>query len=203
MNSSDVQPSIWYYGLSILIIIVGFIVFAGFIFTSFSDMGESLMQVVVPGSSDLDLEEPGEYTIFYENQTYFNGKFYSTGEQISGLQIYVSEIATGSYLTIYPAPGSFTYDFGSRSGKAITSFKVARPGTYRINASYSEGSGPDVVLAVGKGIVEGIFSSILTSIAALLGSIAVAAIISFVTYTRRKKALDQKKEEDRLMRGAT
>ena len=90
MNSSDVQPSIWYYGLSILIIIVGFIAFAGFIFTSVSDMGESLMQVVVPGSADLDLEEPGEYTIFYENQTYFNGKFYSTGEQISGLQIQVS-----------------------------------------------------------------------------------------------------------------
>jgi hypothetical protein len=60
-----------------------------------------------------------------------------------------------------------------------------------------------VVLAVGKGIVEGIFSSILTSLAALLGSIAVAAIISFVTYTRRKKALDQKKEDEQLIRGAT
>ena len=167
MNSSDVQPSIWYYGLSILIIIVGFIAFAGFIFTSVSDMGESLMQVVVPGSADLDLKEPGEYTIFYENQTYFNGKFYSTGEQISGLQIQVSEIATGSYLTIYSAPGSFTYDLGSRNGRAITSFKVERPGTYRIKASYSEGSGPDVVLAVGKGIVEGIFTRVLTSFAGL------------------------------------
>jgi hypothetical protein len=203
MNNSDIQPSIWYYGLAILIIIVGFIAFAGFIFTSVSDMGESLMQVEVPGSADLDLEEPGEYTIFYENQTYFNGKFYSTDEQIPSLQINVSEIATGSYLKTYPSPGSFTYDFGSRSGRAITSFKVDRPGNYRINASYSEGPGPDVVLAVGKGIVEGIFSSILTSLAALLGSIAVAAIISFVTYTRRKKALTQKNEEERLMRGAT
>ncbi len=166
-------------------------------------MGESLMQVVVPGSADLDLEEPGEYTIFYENQTYFNGKFYSTGEQISGLQIQVSEIATGSYLTIYSAPGSFTYDLGSRNGRAITSFKVERPGTYRVNAFYSGGSGPDVVLAVGKGVAEGIFSRVLMSIAALFGSIAVAAIIVFMTYTRRKKALNQKKEEDRLMRGAT
>jgi hypothetical protein len=203
MNSSDVQPSIWYYGLAILIIIVGFIAFAGFIFTSVSDMGESLNQLEVPGSADLDLEEPGEYTVFYENQTYFNGKYYSTGEQIPSLQIQVSEIATGSYLTTYPPPGSFAYDFGSRSGRAIASFKVDRPGTYRINASYSEGPGPDVVLAVGKGIVEGIFSSILTSLAVLLGSIAVAAIISFVTYTRRKKALTQKNEEERLMRGAT
>jgi hypothetical protein len=56
---------------------------------------------------------------------------------------------------------------------------------------------------VGKGIVESIFSLILTSLAALLGSIAVAAIIVFMTYTRRKKVLNQKKEEDRLMRGAT
>ena len=203
MNSSDVQPSIWYYGLSILIIIVGFIAFAGFIFTSVSDMGESLMQVVVPGSADLDLKEPGEYTIFYENQTYFNGKFYSTGEQISGLQIQVSEIATGSYLTTYSAPGSFTYDLGSRNGRAIISFKVERPGTYRIKASYSEGSGPDVVLAVGKGVVEAIFTRVLMSFAGLFFSIAVAAIIVFMTYTRRKKAMNQKKEEDRLLRGAT
>jgi hypothetical protein len=202
MNNSDVQPSIWYYGLAILIIVVGFIAFAGLIFSSVSDMGESLEQVIVPGSADLDLEEPGEYTIFYENQTYFNGKYYSTSEQIPGLQIQVSDIATRSYLATYPSPGSFSYDLGSRNGKAITSFRIERPGIYRINASYLDGSGPDVVLAVGKGIVEGIFSTVLTSLAALFGSMAVAAIIAFMTYTRRKKAMNQKKEEDRMMRGA-
>ncbi|NTV27265.1 MAG: hypothetical protein HGA93_01085, partial [Methanothrix sp.] len=137
------------------------------------------------------------------NKTYFNGKFYGTDEQISGLNIQVSEIATGGYLSIYPAPGSFTYDLGSRSGRALTSFKVDRPGIYRINASYSEGSGPDVVLAVGKGVVEGIFTRVLMSFAGLFFSIAVAAIIVFMTYTRRKKAMNQKKEEDRLLRGAT
>jgi len=166
-------------------------------------MGEGLIQMAAPGSTDIDLREPGEYTIFYENQTYFNGMYYSTGDQISGLQIHVLEIAKGSYLTIHPAQGSFTYAIGSRNGRAIASFKIDRPGFYRINTSYSKSTGPDVVLAVGNGATKGLLFLILTPIAVLFGSIGVAAVIAFTAYTRRKKALDQKKEEDRLLRGAT
>jgi hypothetical protein len=57
------------------------------------------------------------------------------------------------------------------------------------------------VLAIGKGVMEDFFLRVLMSVAALFGSIAVAAIIVFVTYTRRKKALDLQKEEERVMRG--
>jgi len=45
------------------------------------------------------------------------------------------------------------------------------------------------------------FSSIAIALAALFGSMAIGAIIIFVTYTRRKKAQDLQKEEERLMRG--
>ncbi|MCX6668767.1 MAG: hypothetical protein NTV25_03045 [Methanothrix sp.] len=201
MNGSNVLPSPWYYGLAVLIIVVGFSIFAWSIFSSFSDMGRELSQVVVPGSADLDLKEPGEYTVFYENQTYVNGKFYSTGEQIPGLQIQVSEKATASELSTYPSPGGFTYSFGGRSGRSIMTFRVERPGIYQINASYPSGKGPEVVLAVGRGFAESIFSSVVIALAALFGSMVMAAVVVFVTYTRRKKALDQQREEERLMKG--
>jgi hypothetical protein len=201
MNRNDVQPSIWYYGLAVLIIVLGFVAFASFIYSGISDAESGLIQMVAPGGADLNLSEPGEYIIFYENNSYMNGKFYSTSDQIPGLKILVREKATGLDLATNPAKNSFTYSLGSRSGRSIMAFTVPRAGIYQVNAFYSGRTGPEVVLAIGKGMVEGLFSSIMISIAVLFGSIAVAAVISFVTYRRRKKAFLKLEEEERLIKG--
>ncbi len=203
MDSNNIRPSIWYYGLAVLIIIIGFAVFAGSIYSGISDAESGLLQIVAPASADLNLSEPGEYIIFYENNSYINGKFYRTGEQIPGLEIRVREKATGLDLATYPAKGSFAYSMDSRSGRSIMAFTAPRAGIYQVNTSYSGSAGPEVVLAIGKGIVEGMFSSIILSLAALFGSIAIAAAISFVTYSGRKKAILKQEEEERLIRGAS
>ncbi len=201
MNSNNISPGLWYYGLAILIIIIGFAAFAASIYSGISEAQSGLQQIAAPGEADLFLQGPGEYMIFYENNSYMDGRFYSTGEQISGLEIHVREKATGHNIATYPANTSFTYSLGSRSGRAMMAFNIERAGIYQFNASYSGRMGPEVVLAVGKGMVEGLFSSIMISLLALFGSIAVAAVISFVTYRRRKKALLKQEEEERLMRG--
>ncbi|MFZ3147957.1 MAG: hypothetical protein WA137_02855 [Methanothrix sp.] len=201
MNRGDIQPGIWYYGLAVLIIVIGFLAFAASIYSGITDAENGLLQMAAPGSADLFLSEPGEYIIFYENNSYLNGTFYSTGEQISGLRILVKEKATGLYSATYPAKSSFTYSLGSRSGRSVMAFTAPRAGVYQLNASYSGRSGQNVVLAVGKGMVEGILSSIMISLLALFGSIAIAAAISFVTYRRRKKAFHKLEEDELLMRG--
>jgi hypothetical protein len=200
MNNSNVQPSIWYYGLAVLIIIVGFAAFAGYLLSGISSTESGLMQMTAPGNAELDLKDTGEYTIFYESQSYFNGSVYDTGGQIPGLKIGVSEKASGETLATNMATGT-TYSMGGRSGQSITAFKVERPGLYWINTSYPKAQGPEVVLAVGKGFVEGIFHLITVAMLILFGSIAIAAVITFVTYTRRKKALLLQKEEEKMIRG--
>ncbi len=201
MDRNNIQPGIGYYGLAVLIIVLGFAAFAGSIYSGITDAESGLLQMVAPGGANLFLKEPGEYTIFYENNSYLDGKFYSTGEQMSGLEILVKEKATGIDLATYPAKSSFTYSLGNRSGRSIMAFTTPRAGIYQVNASYSGRAGPRIVLAIGKGIVEGIFSSIMISLAALFGSIVIAAVITFVTYRRRKKAFLKQEEEERLMRG--
>jgi hypothetical protein len=201
MNENNVSPSIWYYGLAVLIIIIGFALFAGSIFAGIADAESSLLQMLAPGGTDLFLREPGEYTVFYENNSRFGGKFYSTHEPISGLMVNVREKATGFDMATYPPKSEFTYNLGGRSGRSIMAFEIERAGIYLVNASYSDGKGPQAVLAIGKGMVEALFSSILISLVALFGSIAIAAVISFVTYSRRKKAFQRIKEEERQIRG--
>ena len=201
MDDRNVQPSVWYYGLAVLIIILGFVAFAEYLFAGVSSTESGLMQLTAPGSAELNLKVPGEYTIFYESQSYFNGSVYNTGGQMpGGLKIIVSEKASGETLATYTATGT-TYSMGGRSGQSITTFKVERPGLYWINTSYAKVPGPEVVLAVGKGFVEGIFHLITVAMLLLFGSIAIAAVITFVTYTRRKKAFLLQKEEEKMIRG--
>ena len=106
MNDRNVQPSVWYYGLAVLIIILGFVAFAEYLFAGISSTESGLMQLTAPGSAELNLKEPGEYTIFYESQSYFNGSVYDTGGQIPGLKIGVSEKASGETLATNTATGT-------------------------------------------------------------------------------------------------
>lgn len=201
VEGSIIRQDIWRYVLAVLVAIAGFGFFAYFIFNGISDAGSNLAQVVVPGGADLELKEAGEYTVFYESRTFADGKFYSTGEQINGLQIRVVEKATGRDLPVHPSSGNFRYSLGSRIGQSVMAFQVGRPGIYRIEASYASGSGPEVVLAVGSGFGWKIFSLVLSSLAIVFVSLAVAAIIAATTYLGRKKAIARQKEEDRIIRG--
>ena len=201
MKSDDVSPSLWFYALAIFIVLSGFAAFAGLLYSGISDSVSGLMQIIAPGNAELNLSESGEWTIFYENNSYFDGKVYSTGEEISGLEIRVREKATGLDLAVYPANVSHSYSLGSRSGRSILAFQAARAGVYQFNSSYPDLAGPEIVLAVGKGMAEGLFSSIAISMALLFGSILLASIVAYYTYSRRKRALLKREEEERLMGG--
>jgi hypothetical protein len=201
VDSSIIRQDVWRYFLAVMIVIAGFGFFTYYIINGISDVGSDTVQVVVPGGADLDLSKVGEYTVFYESRSFANGKFYSTGEQINGLQIRVVENATGRILAVYPPSANFRYSLGSRTGQSVMAFQVDRPGVYRINASYASGRGPEVVLAVGSGFGWRIMSLVLSSLAIVFGSIAIAAIIAVTTYLGRKKAIARQKEEERIIRG--
>ena len=200
MKGNDVSPSLWYYALAVLIVVSGFAGFAGLLYSGISGSVEGLMQIKAPGNAELNLSGSGEWTVFYENNSYFDGKVYSTGEEISGLEILVREKATGLDLAVYPAKVSHSYSLGSRSGRSILAFQAERAGLHQINSSYSGSSGPEIILAIGKGMAEGLFSSIALSMALLFGSIVLASIVAYYTFSRRKRAFLEREEEERLMR---
>lgn len=201
MKSNEISPGLWYYALSVLILILGFAAFAGLLYSGISESASGLMQIRAPGNADLNLSECGEYTIFYENNSYFDGKIYRSGEEISGLEIRVREKATGLDLPVHPANASYSYSLGGRSGRSILAFRAERAGVHQLNSSYSGAAGPSVVLAIGKGMAEGLLSTIAISIAALLGSILLAAIVAYYTFSRRKKAFLKREDDEELMRG--
>ncbi|MCX6672589.1 MAG: hypothetical protein NTY37_02290 [Methanothrix sp.] len=193
MKISDIVPSRWYYGLGILIIVIGAAYSVSVLISSFGNLGSG-QQFVTPGSSDLLLAESGEYIIFYESRAVFKGKVYITGESLPDLNIEVKNKTTGSRAFIY-SPLKTTFSLGDRTGESIRAFKIDKPGVYQISASYASGdSSPEVVLSVGNGFSDG--SKMWNNAMLYLTSILLGMSVIMLTFFKRQKALRRCKEEE-------
>ncbi len=153
------------------------------------NVGAGLVQVVVPGSADLDLKQAGSYTIFHERVSTVDGRVY-TAPSVSGLRVTVRSVATGREIATRRPGGSSRYDFGGRSGTSVLAFDVDAPGTYRLEAAYEDGrQQPQTVLAVGTGFVSGLLATIALALGVVFIGIAVAALIFIVVLLKRRRVL--------------
>ena len=121
-------------GLAALVVLAGLFIFGWTIFSAISEIGDGLTRIEAPGTSELNLQEVGDYTIYYENRSFLDGRFYSAGEGVPpGLVIEVVDLTSGEGVDLRPPAGEVTYDFAGRSGSSIATFEVQRPGTFRIH----------------------------------------------------------------------
>lgn len=161
-------------------------VFFGFSISSVFGVADSIPQVKVPGSADLTLA-PATYTVYLEHQTVYQGKAYSSSGSASNWTLTVTDKESGEPLELRAATMSETYSFGSRRGRSVWTFTVARPGVYTIAGT---GTG-EAIFAVGSGVVLRMMSGIALPIGALMFSLAVAAalwIVALLRYLSARKA---------------
>ncbi|MGH7890104.1 MAG: hypothetical protein ACRENF_06095, partial [Thermodesulfobacteriota bacterium] len=69
MNNQNIEPRRRYYGLAVLVFVVGCALFGWFLFRNLNGLIENLTRVIVPGKAEIMLSDPGTYTIFYEYQS--------------------------------------------------------------------------------------------------------------------------------------
>jgi len=190
-------------GLAALVVTAGILVFGWTIYSGISGMGDDLVRTTAPGTTDLDLQEAGEHTIFIESMSFEGGRFRSSGRAVPpGLEIEVVDLSSGEEVEVHPPRGRFSYRINSLSGSSIAAFTIDHPGIYRMNSRYSPGSeGPEVALAVGSGFTEKLIYAIFVSLAALFGSIILAAAILISASRRREMEAERLREEERLIRG--
>jgi len=156
------------------------------------------IQVVVPGSSDITLSQPGKYTVFYEYQTMVGNRIYSTGEDIPGIQVNLVSKESGDEIPLSSASVNRTYTIGSRSGIGLFDFAIDQPGTYELSSSYPADQGqqeqsPEIVLAViHSSAVEKLFGSIMGTVAGALAIVFIPFVagvaIIIITFIKRRKA---------------
>jgi hypothetical protein len=193
MSDQNIKPSRWYYGLAIVVFIIGGSLFTLFLFNSLSGWTGVLTQVVVPVKSDITFPETGKYTIFYEYQSVVgNNRLYFTRESLSGLQCTLTSKVTGYRIALSRPLTRSTYSLGGRKGVSVLEFNIDQPGIYEFSASYPEGQeGPEVVLAMGHGFLKKLMGTIFSGLAIFFGSGAMAIAIIVATFLKRQKANKQ------------
>jgi hypothetical protein len=157
------------------------------------------IQKVVPGSSDITLPQPGEYTIFYEYRSMVDNRIYSTNQDIPGIIVNIVSKDTGDEIPLSTPSTSSTYTIGGRSGIGLFDFSIDKPGIYEISASYPASNGQqeeqtqEIVLAViHSSVMDHIFGSIMGTVvgamAIVLVPFAAGIVFIIITFLRRRKA---------------
>lgn len=183
------MPGRGWYVLAAAIFLAGMIGSVWYAVTRVVGMESGLIQIVVPGTADLELKQRGTYTIFHERTSQVDGRLY-TANDIAGLRVAVRSVASGQDIALRRPAASSTYTFSGRSGASAFAFTVDVPGTYRVTAAYDDGRPqPQTVLAVGTGLFSGLFTTIAVSGAIALVGTAVAMIMFIVVLLKRRKAL--------------
>ena len=181
------KPSRWYYVLAALVFSVGFGMFALLMARQVKTVTGSLTQVLAPGDTQLNLSQPGTYTIFYESRSAVGGRLYSTGEHLSGLECQLISRATGSGVALSAPRTTSSYAFDGRSGRGFLQFQVSQPGMYVLSAKYAGGQmEPEVVLAVGQDLSTHSFAVAVGALVIVSGSAGIAVAIAAMTAIKRK-----------------
>jgi hypothetical protein len=157
------------------------------IWSGISGLNNALIRVVVPGTSELTLAEPGSYTIYHEYESVIDGRIYSS-QNVEGLQVSLTEEAGDLTVPVGPVSGSTRYSLGGHSGVSVLSFDIVRSGRYRLTAGYGAGrGGATAVLAIAQGFLGRLLLTIIAAIGLAFAGFAVALAIGLVTFFKRRR----------------
>jgi uncharacterized RDD family membrane protein YckC len=184
-----VRPSWWYCSIGVAVMLAGLGLFLYSILHGISHVTDDLIQVVVPGEKDLTLMPHLIYTIFLERESVVDGRIYSTKENLSGLTCAVTSQASGNKISTRRPTMNTTYSVGGREGRSVLEFVTEEAGVYHIACDYEKGDqGPQVVLAVGSGVGEHIFSMVTKSLASFFGGSVLGGAIILTVFALRESA---------------
>ena len=204
MSESKLKPSRWYYVLAIAIPILACFGTALLIYRSVPEVPgaldtikvDSLTQVVIPGSEEINFPEPGAYAVYYEYHSVIDGVSYARSEYPPMMRCQLRSKATGEAVKLEPTHVEGNVYVTRNPHRAAVMYKqinIDQPGIYTFSCQYTNGETiPKSVMAVGPNIVWAFFNIAAKPVAAgICGTFAfwVACglsilIIVFVAYKR-------------------
>lgn len=144
------KSSLKWSGLTLLsLAMVGTVVWVVFSVLHLVNAFKDFDRVYIPSQRELKLEKK-RYTVYYEQE--------GAVEQVdpfSELDVNIRSLATKQLIPVNLYGSRFSYQSGSRSGRAIYSFKADRDGRYLISVSGSSTRGAAIVIGPTVGSFVG------------------------------------------------
>ena len=122
-----------------------------------ADRVDALQRVPVSeAGGTVALAEPGGYTVYYE----------APGVSDSGVvdlpRVALERVDGSEPVTLRRYSSDVTYDFGGHEGRAVATFGIEQPGTYRVQATGVDADFAEV--AVGRSVSTGLGRSFLRAV---------------------------------------
>lgn len=169
------MKSAWWFVLAGLVAIGGIAVAVLDLMPRLGSLDSRLTQVMMPGSTVLDLKEIGSYTIYRETRA-------------DGLRLSLTA-PDGAAVPLQVSSGTSSYSLGERSGTSIFTFTLKQPGSYRLTGTLPGGrNDPKIMLAVEHGMMAEMFRMIMRTMAIAFAGFAIAGVIVGLTIWQRTKS---------------
>ncbi|MGE5418429.1 MAG: hypothetical protein ACM3UZ_16945 [Acidobacteriota bacterium] len=180
------------YIAALVVFVLGISALGYLIYYGITNYSEEYQRMAAPGKQVLQLNKPGQYTIFYEFVSEFNGKYYDTSEVPPDMTYIVTDMSTGSQVTIKHPYGKTTYNLSDHYGVSVKDFDITKPGKYELAAQYNSlQEGPEVVLAIGQSHIGAIVACIFGGFALLFVTLGLSFLIAIVTFIRDRNRKQQ------------
>jgi hypothetical protein len=140
------RPSRMQYFAGVAIIVITSAIAIGLLVSSVLGFLTPDMNVTVPGTHQLALNNSGYYLLFCEDQ----GSSSGSCNAIADMDINLYDSASNPVELSSPS-SDINYTINDKSYSAVYDFWIDEPGNYSLVADYKEGkSGPDATLAIGN-----------------------------------------------------
>jgi hypothetical protein len=150
-SAQKIRPSRWFYLIALALIAAGAAGGSRAILGAIKTIQGNLTRAIFPGEVTVSFAKPGDYAIYYEPHSEFEGRVFDTSRGVPGLSFTVTDSETGETLPVH-APGiNETYEINGRTGRRVLEFYVAKPGSYKVAARYDDSEQhEEAVFAVGN-----------------------------------------------------
>jgi len=135
---------------------------------------EPPLRFVAPGAAALEVSSAGEYIVWHEHRTVFEGRSYRSEPGLpAGARVLV-RAPDGAPLRLERS-GSGSWSEGDIERRALGSFEAASPGRYAVSV---EGGFEPQVVAVGRAFFGAMFATIAGAILLVMASLGGAAFLA-------------------------
>jgi hypothetical protein len=150
LSSQKIRPSRWFHLVALAMIAAA--AFCGYkIFSVALHTTQGLTRAIFPGEMAVSFATPGDYEIYYESPTEFEGRVFNTGRRVPGMKFTLINNDTEDTLPIDKPHIGETYQIGGRRGRSVLEFRVFTPGSYTVVGRYDdEQANQEAVFAVGN-----------------------------------------------------
>jgi len=189
LAAADIRPKRFWYIVAILLFLVPMIAGGTTIVNTITSYFSGGTQLMVPGETDIQVNKPGTYLIFYETSAFT--EFNIANNQLGrNFGIAIMDLATGEELKLRPPEFNGTETYGAIVRKAIAEVKFDTVGYYNAEVA---GEIPDNDgLLIRRFDFAGIIKGVIWTFGLFFLGFLAGPVMALVVFVKRQK--DKRKQ---------